>query len=190
MTQTITNQQTTPLNGIDLGGFEEKAQEMMARPELAPAAFRVRSKWTGGVRVENRVDGYTLGGQEIARSHVIHSDEPLELLGGNTAPNPQDLILSAVASCLAVGYAIGATQRGIRLDQLEIDISGVLDLRGAFGLDPALPPGFPEVACTVRIAGDATEEQLRELHEEALQTSPNYFHLTSAIRMQPELVIA
>ena len=36
---------------------------------------------------------------------------------------------------------------------------------------------------------DAEPEQLQALHEKALKTSPNYYHLTSAIPARAQLVI-
>lgn len=189
MTQTIERKKTITLNGLDPAAIEKTAAGVAESPERGIASFSVRSEWKGGTLSESRVKSYRLGGQEIPREHVIRADEPHELFGDNHAPNPQELILSAVASCMAVGYVFGATSAGIRLDRLELEVEGTLDLRGAFGLDPNIVPGFPEIRCRVHIAGDGTPEQFEAIHQEVMQTSPNYFHLTQAIRLQPELVV-
>ncbi|CAN2968549.1 hypothetical protein METHPM2_130016 [Pseudomonas sp. PM2] len=41
-----------------------------------------------------------LGDTALARGFVIDVDEPAELLGTNTAANPQELILAALNACM------------------------------------------------------------------------------------------
>jgi hypothetical protein len=41
----------------------------------------------------------------------------------------------------------------------------------------------------VVIQGDGSEEQFRKIHEMVLATSPNFFNITRAIRVMPELII-
>lgn len=62
-------------------------------------------------------------------------DEPFELLGENTAPNPQEYLMTALNTCVTVGYVAGAAVRGIMLETLEIKTKGELDLRGFLGID-------------------------------------------------------
>jgi uncharacterized OsmC-like protein len=45
-----------------------------------------------------------MGGERIERSHKIVADEPYELLGRDSAPNPQELLMSAFNACMMVGY--------------------------------------------------------------------------------------
>jgi uncharacterized OsmC-like protein len=96
----------------------------------------------------------------FVRDHVIKADEPEEILGSNEAPNPQELLMAALNACMTVGYVAGASKRGIRLDKLEIETKGTLDLRGFFDLDDAVAPGYPALQYVVRIAGDGTPEHL------------------------------
>ncbi|WP_274942370.1 OsmC family protein [Govanella unica] len=124
---------------------------------------------------------------KIKREFEIAADEPFELLGTNTAPNPQELLMSAVNACMTVGYVAGAALHGINLETLEIETTGQLDLRGFLGLDDSVPSGYEEIDYTVHIAGNGTKEQFEEIHRTVMKTSPNYFNLARPIRMNGRL---
>ena len=64
----------------------------------------------------------------------ILTDEPKLLAGADTAPNPVELVLAAVGSCLAVGYTAAAAAQGIVLRSLEIEVEGDLDLQVFLGI--------------------------------------------------------
>ena len=55
--------------------------------------------------------------------------------------------------------------------------------------DPSIRPGYDEIHYTVRIKGDGTPEQFREIHETVMRTSPNRFNLANPIRLTAELVV-
>jgi hypothetical protein len=78
---------------------------------------------------------------------------------------------------------------GIKLDKLEIETVGELDLRGFLGIDPAVKPGYEEVHYTVRVKSDASREKLEELHRAVVKTSPNFSNFSTAIKMVPEFII-
>ena len=178
------------VNGLDLTALGEVVESIEADPKKALVSFNVTTSWTGQTRTETVVDGYTLGGERIARTHKIVADEPFELLGGDSAPNPQELLMAAFNACVSVGYVAGAAIRGIKLSALEIRTYGQLDLRGFLGLSDDIPPGYEAIDFEVRIAGDGTPEQFEEIHAEVQATSPNYDNLARAIRMDARLEIA
>ena len=108
------------VNGLDLAALGETVEAIQQDAELAKVSFDVTTRWTGQTGSETTVDGYTLGGERIARSHKIVADEPHELLGADAAPNPQELLMAAVNACMTVGYVAGAAINGITLTKLEI----------------------------------------------------------------------
>jgi hypothetical protein len=61
--------------------------------------------------------------------------------------------------------------------------------RPARVLDPAVPAGYRELQSRVVIQGDGTEEQFQKIHEIVMATSPNFFNITRAIRVVPELIV-
>jgi uncharacterized OsmC-like protein len=177
------------VNGIDVAGLREVIEEIGKDPAKGKVRFRVASGWTGQTRSEHRVEEYELGGETIARSHRFEADEPTELLGSNGKPNPQEYLLGALNACMLVGYATGAAVRGITLEKLEIESTGELDLRGFLGIDASVNPGYDTVDYVVRIKGDGTPEQMREIHETVQKTSPNYTNYARPIRLCAELIV-
>ena len=177
------------VNGLDLAALGETVEAIEQDAGKAIVGFDVTTRWTGQTRSETTVDGFTLAGERIARSHTIVADEPVELLGGDGAANPQELLMAAVNACMMVGYVAGASLKGINLDSVEIRTRGELDLRGFLGLSDAVPPGYEAIEYDVRIKGDGSPELFEEIHQNVMKTSPNYFNLNRPIRMNGHLTV-
>lgn len=188
MTETMTAPAPL-LNGIDLPALGEFVEQVKADPMKASVRFKVTTRWSGQTRSETTINGYELAGEPIDRRFKIIADEPTELLGTDTAPNPQELLMTALNACMAVGYVAQASVHGIELRTLEIETTGQLDLRGFLGLDEAIPPGYRQLDYTVRIGGDGTAEQFREIHQAVMKTSPNFFNLNQPICMNGRLEV-
>jgi len=172
------------VNGLDLAALGETVEAIKEDAKKAIVGFDVTTRWTGQTRSETTVEGYTLGGERIARNHKIVADEPCELLGADGAPNPQELLMAAFNACITVGYVAGASVHGITLESLEIKTRGELDLRGFLGLSDAVAPGYENVEYEVRIKGSGTPEQFEEIHQTVMKTSPNYFNISRPIRLK------
>jgi uncharacterized OsmC-like protein len=175
------------VNGLDLAALGEVVEAIGKDAGKAKVAFDVTTRWTGQTRSETTVDGFTIAGERIARTHKIVADEPCQLLGGDSAPNPQELLMAALNACMMVGYVAGAAMKGIALDSVEIKTRGALDLRGFLGLDDQVPPGYEEIDYDVRIKGDGTPDQFEEIHQTVMKTSPNYFNISRPIRVNGTL---
>ena len=171
------------VNGLDLNALGEVVDAIGEDPGQAIVGFDVTTRWTGACRSESMVDGFTLAGERIARTHKIIADEPCELLGGDSAPNPQELLMAAVNACMMVGYVAQASVRGITLDACRIETEGELDLRGFLGIDERVPAGYRRISYTVFLEGDGTREQYEEIHQAVMATSPNYFNMAQPIQM-------
>ena len=81
-----------------------------------------------------------------------------QLMGNNHGPNPQELLLSGLGSCMMVSFIAGATAEGIQLETVRIDFDATLDLRGFMGLATNSTVGFPEIRYQIHVTGDATAE--------------------------------
>ncbi|RST30467.1 OsmC family peroxiredoxin [Sphingomonas ginkgonis] len=187
MLDTVRNQ---TVNGLDLAALGEVVDAIQKDPGKAKVGFDVVTRWKGQTRTETEVSGFTLAGERIERSHRIVADEPCELLGGDSAPNPQELLMAALNACMTVGYVAGCSLKGIHVDSIEIATRGELDLRGFLGLSDEVPPGYAEVDYRVRIASDGSPTDLEEVHRTVMKTSPNYYNFGRPIRMNGELVTA
>jgi len=180
---------SSKINGIDTDALKNVMTEVSKQPAKGKAKFQVATQWKGGATSETRVRGFEIGGQHVARDFSIKTDEPTELLGSNTAPNPQEVLMAGLNACMTVGYVTGCAMHGIELESMSIETEGELDLRGFLGLDDSIPPGYREMQYTVRLKGNGTPEQFRQVHETVMKTSPNYFNMASPIRMKPRLVV-
>ena len=184
MLDTVKN---APVNGLDLAALGQVVEAIEQDPAQAIVGFDVITRWAGQTRSETVVDGFTLAGERIRRSHKIVADEPCELLGSDGAPNPQELLMAAFNACIMVGYVAGSSLKGIALDSIEIKTRGQLDLRGFLGLSDQVPPGYESIDYEVAIKGDGTPADFEEIHQTVMKTSPNYFNLGRPIRMNGSL---
>jgi uncharacterized OsmC-like protein len=151
--------------------------------------FSATTTWYGGTKSDTRISGWELGGQRMAKDFTIPIDEPTELLGGNSAPNPQEYLMAAMNACMMATYVAACSMQGIELEHLEIESTGELDLRGFLGLDKKVKPGYDEIEYTVRIKGNGTPKQFEAVHNWVMATSPNYWNMANPIAMKPRLVV-
>ena len=177
------------VNGLDVDALRDVVRAIEHDPAKGQVEFRVRSEWRGQMRSRTSVESYTIGGQTVHRHFAIVADEPFELLGRNTAPNPQELLMAALNACITVGYVAGAALQGITLEKVEIETSGTLDLRGFLGVDPAVRPGYDTIHYVARLKGAGTPAQFQAIHETVAKTSPNYFTIARPVAIDARLVV-
>lgn len=179
----------TKINGIDTDALRETMATVIRDASKGIAGFQVSTTWKGGTKSATRVDGWSLAGQRMEKDFTIEIDEPHELLGENTAPNPQEYLLASMNACMLATYVAACSMQGITLDHLTIESKGDLDLRGFLGLDKKVKPGYDEIEYTVHIQGDGTDQQFQRVHEWVMATSPNYWNIADAITLKPKLVV-
>jgi uncharacterized OsmC-like protein len=73
-------------------------------------------------------------------------------IGGlEDAPNPGDLLCAALAACQDGAIRMIANLLGVALSELEVEVSGELDVRGCLGADPDVRVGFEALKCKVHL---------------------------------------
>ncbi len=97
------------------------------------------------------------------RGFMVPIDEPRELGGNDTAPNPVELLLAALGGCQEIVYRAYAAVLGIDIERIEVHAKGHLDLHGFLGLDLEVPPGFSNISFTTRIVSSASEKLIGQL---------------------------
>lgn len=164
--------ESTPirLNDVNIANVASLAEKINGSPDVAATRWRAEVDWKGGFRSEARI-------RDFASSL---SDEPDQLGGTNTGPNPVEQLLGALGNCLAVGYAANATIAGITINDLSIEIEGDLDLHTFLGLKDG-HAGFSDISAKVKIDSDASPEALQALHDKVIASSPVGHTLNSAI---------
>jgi uncharacterized OsmC-like protein len=176
------------LNGIDTDALKGVMKQISEDPSLGKVKFQVATTWKGTTKSETVVQGYEIGGQEVKRIHTFLIDEPLELLGEDTSANPQEFLMGAMNACILNTYVIAAAMKGIKLEKVVMETEGELDLRGFLGLDESIIPGYNELKYKVRLKGNGTPEQYEEVHKAVVATSPNYYNISNAIKLNTELI--
>jgi organic hydroperoxide reductase OsmC/OhrA len=107
------------VNGLDLEALGSVVREIERDAKKGMVAFRVSTAWRGQTKSRSTVESYTIGGQEVRRHFEMDVDEPHELLGQNSAPNPQEMLMAAFNACITVGYVAGAALKGITLEKVR-----------------------------------------------------------------------
>lgn len=166
----------TTLNNVNLAAVGALTQAVKEQPAAANTTWSAAVTWKGGFRADARIG-----------EHVIHSDEPSILGGDGTAPNPVEQLIAALGSCLAVGYAANATAKNIELRELRIDLRGDLNIKTFLGLDADGNAGYESIRADVHIKSDASESQIKELHEQVVATSPVGHTLSKAVPLSINL---
>ncbi len=105
-------------------------------------------------------------------AHVI--DEPPQLLGDDTAPNPSEALLAALGSCLAVGIHANAVARGIELSKIELELEGDINITSVWGTGDTAPKpvGFTAIRARAYLDAKADRETLAALLSHAVAWSP------------------
>ena len=161
---------TTTMNDVEIGKVASLAEKISSEPHVANTTWRADVCWKGGFRSEAKVRDFK----------PTASDEPDQLGGTNTGPNPVEQILAALGNCLAVGYAANATAAGITITDMSIEVEGNLDLHTFLGLKEG-NAGFSDISVKVNIDSDGSDEALQDLHDKVKNTSPVGHTLSRAV---------
>jgi len=177
------------INGINVSGLSEFSNEVKESPVEARAKFGVQLNWQSGTKSTVSTKTSVLGEHRIIRDFEIGMDEPKQLLGLNTAPNPQEYLMAGLAGCMSVVFMAGASMMGIEIEKLSIDIDGELDLQGFLHSDSGQIAGLRQIDYTINVKGTGTEEQYQQLIDKITKHSPNYATIANPVEMVPHLVI-
>lgn len=169
MTTTIPT--PTGMNAVDIHSVAALANKCAEAPEVAATVWKASVTWDEGFRSSAKIRDFD----------PVASDEPTSLGGGDTAPNPVEQLLASLGNCLVVGYAANATAVGIEIKSLSIELEGDLDLRTFLGLDPDGNAGYEAIRVKVDLDSDATPDQVAQLHETVVGTSPVGHSLSLAV---------
>ncbi len=162
-------------NGINVQQLMDTIDAVKSDSALAQFQFRAKTHWQSGAHVLTQIqDFYGVKEEDHSRAKpfVLEGDEPPLLLGSNIGANAVELLLAGINACLSVGIVYNAAARGITIEQMSLEASGDMDLRGFLGISREVRPGCQSVQVTCHIKSDATEEQIADLLEHVQNTSP------------------
>lgn len=167
------------LNGVDLDDFAKGLKEIEKQEGARHARKRSRIQWLGGFKFNTFV-----------RNNTFVVEEPAGPSGTEQAPNAMEYVLGALGACLATGFVLNATQRGITIHNMEVALDSSQDnVFTFFGLSDEGHPGFQEIRAKLYVQTDADGETVREIWDRAVKTSPVGNSLLRAVTIIPELSV-
>ena len=171
------------VNGVAVEDLSKTVDAIKATPAIAKFKFRIRNQWVDGGRNSSTADGFYGAGQEQSRpkQFVLEADEPSVLLGKDTAANPVEHLLHALASCLTTSMVYHAAARGIQIEEVESSLEGDLDLRGFLNLDKNVRNGYQGIRVNFKIKADVPDAKLQELGQLGSAYSPVFDSLTRGV---------
>jgi uncharacterized OsmC-like protein len=119
----------------------------------------------------------------------LQVDQPLEMGGDNTAPDPGVYGRACLSACLAQGYVMVLAEQGITPKRLEVEVSGRMDARASIGLEGG-PSGYQGISYKVVIEADAPRERIEELLKESERRSPWLYNFLNALPAERKVEIA
>jgi uncharacterized OsmC-like protein len=176
---------TAPLrNGVDTDQVYATLDVLKAQPAAAHMEFRVRNRWLDGTHSRSTIQGFWgAGAEDTSRDEpfIVDASEPPLLFGHNQAPNPAEFLLHALAGCLTLTIVNVAAARKVELYEVSSTLIGVLDARGATGIDPSYRNGFERIDVEFSIRGNAEPEKLQEIVDRAKARSVVYDMVTNGV---------
>ena len=171
------------VNGVNVDDFYTTVDAIKANPAIAKFKFRVQNQWGGASENRSTIDTYYGAGKECSRAtpFVLVADEPPLLLGKDSATNPVEYLLHALAACLTTSMVYHAAARGIEIEEIESSLEGDIDLLGFLALDPLVRQGFHGIRAKFRIKADVPDAELRNLVHLGTGHSPVFDSLTRGV---------
>ena len=178
-----------PRNGVDTPKLFATIGAVASQPALAQFRFRAQSHWVGGTQSRTTIAGFYGVGAEMQHDAPFQAsaDHPKVLCGEDNAPAPVEWVLHALAACLTAGIANISAARGVTLHSVECSVEGDIDLQGILGLSDKVRNGFQAIRVNYTVKGDAPEEKLRQIVDQARARSAVFDILTGHVPVTIEV---
>jgi uncharacterized OsmC-like protein len=164
-----TKKERGPLNGVDTPNLFATINVVKDNPPLAKFQFRVKNRWVSGTHSQGTIETFSGAGGEHThkKTFTFDADHPAVLVGDDNGPLPVEFVLYSLGACIIGGIANIAAARGVTLTEVDATVEGDMDARGILGLSREVRNGYQNVRATFTIKGDAPEEKLRQIVEQA-----------------------
>lgn len=154
-----------------------KLDSFIARKAEALAARR--AEWDGHpekstltMTASAQVAGITGARPVTMGKFFLVTDSAPGLAGHALGPTSPELLLGALASCIAHTYLIEASLKNIPLDSVEIAVSGQIDYGPIVGLTAAEPARFHTITYRALIESPADPSVVEAMHRAVEETCP------------------
>lgn len=123
--------------------------------------FSINGKSTSATKYEGR-----------ARQFSIVVDEPAIFGGEDSAANPVEYILAGYAGCLNVVFNVVAKELNIKINQLNINVNGDINLEKLLGVSGKERAGFQSLNVHIELNTDASAEKEQLLISKVKERCP------------------
>ena len=151
------------LNGVNVTAVNELIENVQTDPELAKSKFHIKNSWITCGQNQSKVESFYGAKQENPHEvpFTLNADEPPLLAGHGKDANPVEHLLHALASCVTTTLVYHAAVRGIKIEKLESEVQGDLDIRGFLGISNEVRRGYQNIRINFKVKTDA--ENIEEL---------------------------
>lgn len=178
------------INGVNVDQLIATIDVIKSNPDMASCHFRAVNRWQDGGHCQTTIKDFDVGGRtddSRDKPFVLDADEPPVLMGENRGANPVEHVLTALSSCVTTTLIYNAAAQGVKIDAVESQLEGDLDLRGLLGLSENVRNGYQNIRITFKIKSDAPREKLQELVALAQKRSPVFDIVTNQTPVQVAL---
>ena len=143
-------------------GGSAQPEAVAADQQARDYRWQCRVRWSGALQCK-----------VYCRNHSWDVGQPASFDVQDTAPSAVEYVLGALGACLAMGFQIHASRRGIQVEGLEISLSGQIENIFVFlGVEQEGHSGFRAITGTLYVQADADEEILADIWRHTLAASP------------------
>lgn len=162
------------MNNINFEAVKQVANAIKENPELGMKKWSARLKWRDG----------TENAAFIRDFAPIIIDEPNQLGGTDKGANPVEYLITAVVSCFTITFEVFASQAGIKLEEVSVDIEADLNIAVFLGIEEG-ERGILNPVIKLRTVTSASKEKVKEIADLVLTVSP----VLKSLNTKVELVI-
>ena len=162
------------VNGLNTKKLSALIEELKKEPKAGQVTFFSDTIWKEGAKSMTSIGSYIVDGvvKGKTRKFTHMGDEIPELGGAGSAPGAVEELMSAIGTSIAASANANAALRNVKLTKIEVSIKSEINMRGLLGLDDKVRPGILNMETTIKIAGDAQPEVLREIALKGYTMSP------------------
>lgn len=181
--QTATKQ-ITVLNGVNVTALVDTIGAIKEHAEIAKFKFRATNQWINGGHNRTTIkDFYGACQEDTSRKQafVLDNDEPAVLLGEDNGANPVEYVLNALAGCMTTTMVYKAAVHGIKIEEVESELEGDLDLRGLLQISDEVRNGFQNITIKFKVKTEENDAEHLKVLEELSVTSPVFDIVTNQV---------
>jgi uncharacterized OsmC-like protein len=161
--------------------LQRQAPLRAAYKEHPEQALILKRAWTMFDAQQDAFHGVVVPGEPYRVSWQYGIDRAIG--GLHDAPNPGELLCAALASCQDGTLRMIADLLGVKLRQVEVEVTGKVDVRGSMAVDLQVPVGFESLQCRVRfqVAPGTPPELCQRLIAQAERSCINLHTLRAGV---------